>query len=99
MLFSSENRLEEAHLLAIILDEDECSFVKEQVKNTFSFVFRISFILIQVCNVLINLSYSFIDDETKLATGVRILFLAFLLVFVYLLEFNCNSSGINIFSK
>ncbi len=32
ILFSPQNRLEEAHLLAIILDEDECSLVKEQVK-------------------------------------------------------------------
>ena len=32
ILFSPQNRLEEAHLLAIILDENECSFVKEQVK-------------------------------------------------------------------
>ncbi|CAF3531056.1 unnamed protein product, partial [Rotaria sp. Silwood2] len=52
ILFSSQNRLEEAQLLAIILDEDECSFVKEQV-----------------CNVLINLTYTLIDDEVKLATG------------------------------
>ncbi|CAF5113206.1 unnamed protein product, partial [Rotaria sp. Silwood1] len=52
ILFSSQNRLEEGQLLAIILDEDECSFVKEQV-----------------CNILINLTYTLIDDEVKLATG------------------------------
>ncbi|CAF4086437.1 unnamed protein product [Rotaria sordida] len=52
ILFSSQNKLEEAQLLAIILDENECSFVKEQV-----------------CNVLINLTYTLIDDEVKLATG------------------------------
>ena len=32
ILFSPQNRLEESHLIAIMLDEDECSFVKEQVK-------------------------------------------------------------------
>lgn len=34
MLFSIQNRLEEiAHLLTIILNEDECSLVKEQVRK------------------------------------------------------------------
>ncbi|CAF1410192.1 unnamed protein product [Rotaria magnacalcarata] len=52
ILFSTQNRLEEAQLLTILVDEDECSLVKEQV-----------------CNVLINLTYTLIDDEAKLATG------------------------------
>ena len=100
ILFSSQNRLEEAHLLAIILDEDECSLVKEQVKNIFSFIVKILFILIQVCNVLINLTYSFIDNEIKLATRVRNEFSLFQFrLFEYLLEFNCYSSGINICFK
>lgn len=32
IFFSLQNRLEEAHLVGIILDEDECSLVKEQVR-------------------------------------------------------------------
>ena len=43
ILFSPQNRLEESHLLAIILDDDECSFVKEQVNYL---VFRLKFLLI-----------------------------------------------------
>ena len=31
--FSPQNRLEEGNLLAILLDEDECSLVKEQVNH------------------------------------------------------------------
>ncbi|UJR37939.1 hypothetical protein I4U23_030624 [Adineta vaga] len=51
IFFAPQNRLEEGHLIGIILDEDECSLVKEQV-----------------CNVLINLTYSLINDEAKLVT-------------------------------
>ena len=32
VLFSPQHRLDEAQLLAILLDEDECSLVKEQVR-------------------------------------------------------------------
>ncbi|CAF3588391.1 unnamed protein product, partial [Adineta steineri] len=53
IIFSPQNRLEEGHLLGILLDEDECSLVKEQV-----------------CNILINLTYILIDDETKSATAM-----------------------------
>lgn len=55
VFFAPQSRLEETHLLGILLDEDECSLVKEQV-----------------CNVLINLTHSLIDDDTKLPVGVRI---------------------------
>ncbi|CAF1556450.1 unnamed protein product, partial [Adineta ricciae] len=51
VFFSLQNRLEEAHLLGIILDEDECSLVKEQV-----------------CNVLINFTFTLITDEARLAS-------------------------------
>lgn len=33
VFFAPQNRLEETHLLSILLDEDECSLVKEQVKE------------------------------------------------------------------
>lgn len=36
VFFAPQNRLEEAHLLSILLDEDECSFVKEQVRHSSS---------------------------------------------------------------
>jgi len=32
--FVLQNRLEKTHLLSIMLDEDKCSLVKEQVKKT-----------------------------------------------------------------
>jgi hypothetical protein len=44
-IFSSpQSRLEETHLLAIVLDEDECSLVKEQVKDFSESMFLLSLI-------------------------------------------------------
>lgn len=37
VFFAPQHRLEEAHLFGILLDEDECSFVKEQVRDSSSF--------------------------------------------------------------
>lgn len=97
-LFSVQNRLEEGNLLAILLDEDECSLVKEQVsyaffsyKNHSNFVF-----ILQVSNVLINLTYSLINDETKLSTGVN-RFMSFILICLFCyLEFVGNTAWIDI---
>ena len=43
VFFAPQHRLEETHLLGILLDEDECSLVKEQVKTISSLsIFSIS---------------------------------------------------------
>jgi len=83
-LFSVQNRLEEGNLLAILLDEDECSLVKEQVSYAFFFYKNHSnFVcILQVSNVLINLTYSLINDEAKLSTGVN-RFMSFILICLF----------------